>query len=498
MVSAATAAAGDNRPLLHYTPEKGWMNDPNGLFYDKKADLWHIYFQYNPHDPFWNQPLYWGHATSKDLTTWNHEKLAISPDRDDEGIFSGSIVIDHNNTSGFFDDSIDPDQRVVAIYTNNADIQTQDLAYSLDGGYTFTKFHNNPVLDVNSTQFRDPKVFWHQHSNQWIMVVVKSQEYKVQIFGSPDLKDWKFHSNFTAGYPGFQFECPGLIEIPITGTNESKWVMFIAINPGSPVGGSTNQYFIGDFDGVEFKPIDHFTRFVDLGKDYYALQTFSDVEKADGFLAIAWASNWQYANNVPTKEWRSSLSLTRNFSLDYVAANPESKLLTLIQTPVFQTDVAKTLKKENITLSANDSIDFEADSGVFEFELKFKAINALAHSDLANLDLYISSTDGKESIRFGYDPVGQSFYLDRSNTPYKNPYFTGQLSAYVEPSSDGQYKIYGVVDRNIIELYFNDGVTTMTNTFFMSEGNTPSRAQLKTNFDDEFFIESISFSELSV
>lgn len=497
-IFCAALAFAAERPLIHFTPEKGWMNDPNGLFYDRKDDIWHLYFQYNPNQPYWNQPLYWGHAISKDLTTWTHEKLAIGPEHADEGIFSGSIVVDHNNTTGFFNESINPDQRVVAIYTNNADIQTQDLAYSLDGGYTFTKYSGNPVLNVNSTQFRDPKVIWHQESNQWIMTVVQAQQYQIQIYGSTDLKHWNLHSNFSAGFTAFQYECPGLIEIPIVGTNETKWVMFLAINPGSPLGGSSDQYFIGDFDGFQFKPMDSYTRLVDLGKDFYALQTFSDVERTDGVLAIAWASNWQYANDVPTTGWRSSTSLVRNLTLDYISTNPEKKLLSLVQTPVFESNVSRSIEKSNITLQKNDSIDFNAGSGVFEFELNFKVLKKLTYPEVPNLDLYISTKDCAESIRFGFNPVIQAFYLDRTTDAFKNPFYTGQISANVEPYLDNEYKVHGVVDRNIIELFFNDGAVTMTNTFFLSEESNPCAMNLTSNMNDEFHIKSVSFKELSV
>lgn len=205
-----------SRPLIHYSPNYGWMNDPNGLFYDKKDKIWHIYFQYNPNDTIWALPLYWGHATSKDLINWQQHDLAIGPENDNEGIYSGSIVIDYNNTTGFFNSSIDPEQRIVAIYTNNIhNLETQDIAYSFDGGYKFIKYKNNPVININSSQFRDPKVFWHEETNKWIMVVSKSQEYKIQIFGSTNLINWKLHSNFSSGYYGYQYECPGLIKIPI-------------------------------------------------------------------------------------------------------------------------------------------------------------------------------------------------------------------------------------------------------------------------------------------
>jgi len=495
-----------NRPLIHLTPNVGWMNDPNGLFYDKKTDLWHAYYQYNPNDTIWGEPLYWGHSSSKDLTHWEEHQVAIGPQKDDEGIFSGSIVIDHNNTSGFFDESIDKDQRVIAIYTNSApESQTQNIAYSLDGGETFTKYDKNPVIDVNSTQFRDPKVFWHGDTNQWIMVVLKSQEYKIQIFGSRDLKTWDLHSNFTSGYLGNQYECPGLIKIPIENTDEYKWVMFLAINPGSPNGGSTNQYFIGEFDGYEFKQDDSVTRFMDSGKDFYAFQTFSDNEQ--DVIGLAWASNWQYANVVPTNPWRSSMSLARKYTLDYVNQNVETKILTLIQTPILNNlSVVDEVEKNNHLLTKNDSLitDFDSSTGLLDFNTTFKVLDA---SDSSRLEILIhsqASNSSTESIKLGFDTSVSAFYFNRDIPEVEfnsNPYFTNKFSTYVEPALYAEndipvYKIYGIVDKNIIELYFNDGTQTMTNTFFMSEGKYPHQIEIVSNVDGHFELQSLLIREL--
>lgn len=488
----------ENRPVIHYTPRYGWMNDPNGLFYDKKDDIWHMYYQYNPNDTVWGLPLYWGHATSKDLSVWEDQSPSIGPDNHNDGIFSGSIVVDHDNTSGFFDDSIHPDQRVVAVYTlSTPERQTQDLAYSLDGGYTFTKYEQNLVLDVNSTQFRDPKVFWHQKSKQWIMVLAKCQEFKIQIFGSPDLKNWNLHSNFSAGLYGFQYECPGLIEIPIENSSESKWVMFLAINPGMPLGGSANQYFVGEFDGYTFVPDDYQTRLQDYGKDFYAFQTFSDVPQEKGVLGVAWASNWQYANKVPTKNWRSSMSLVRKYTLANVSINPESKILSLIQKPVIGDSVTrKNLASHDYCfLGDNSTISATAkESGVLEFDLTFKVHTSKDSLKTIELEIVSNTKSGKtESIRTGYDVDGQSFYVDRSidNKFNKNPFFADKTSAYVDPFIHDEnnipvYKMYGVVDKNILEVYLNDGATTLTNTFFMSEGFTPETLILSSTTSTVF------------
>lgn len=496
----------DNRPELHFTPQHGWMNDPNGLLYDEEAKIWHLYFQYNPNATVWGEP-YWGHATSEDLSVWEEHAPALAPENADEGIFSGSAVIDRNNTSGFFDDSVSPDKRVVAIYTlNTAEKQTQDLAYSLDGGYTFTKYKQNPVLDVNSTQFRDPKVFWHQPTEEWIMVVAKSQEFKVQIFGSPDLKSWTLHSNFSSGIYGFQYECPGLIEVPIENSTATKWVMFLAINPGLPLGGSANQYFVGEFDGYTFVPDDTQTRLQDFGKDFYAFQTFSDVPHDMGVYGIAWASNWQYANKVPTKSWRSSMSLVRQLTLANVAINPETEILSLIQKPVVGASVTRTTltNVSSCVLGDNSTISATSNkSSVLEFDVTFKVHSSTADLKRLELEIVSNKVGGKtQSVRLGYDVDGVAFYVDRGidNTFNKNPYFTDKTSAYVDPLSYDDndlpiYKIYGVVDKNILEVYLNDGASTLTNTFFMSDGYTPETLQLSALNAGIFEVE-VEFNEL--
>lgn len=499
-----------NRPVVHFTPQVGWMNDPNGQWYDNKEELWHLYFQHNPNGTIWGEPLYWGHATSKDLAVWDQHGEAIGPDHNNEGIFSGNIVVDHNNTSGFFNNSIDPDQRVVAIYTyaHANGIQNQEIAYSLDAGYTFTKYKGNPVLNLNSTQFRDPKVFWHEPTSQWIMVVSKSQEYKVEIYGSVNLKNWSLHSNFSSGIYGFQYECPGLIEVPIENSTDSKWVLFLAVNPGSPIGGSFNQYFVGDFDGFNFVADDTQTRIVDVGKDFYAFQTFSDVE--DGVVGLAWASNWQYSNFVPTKTWRNSMTLARNYTLREVHTNPETSILTLIQKPIVPASVTSlsTVLKSSFKPSTNNTVSLTANNstGVFDFTFRFKVTGTSNTTQFKLLILSQGSGSEVETIYAGFDAVAPSWFFNRNmnNEDFDNEFFTDKFSAYTDPiayDSDNLpiYELYGFVDRNIIELYFNDGALAMTNTFFMTEGKYPHLLELvATNDQPMFEFEQLELRHLSL
>lgn len=504
---------GNNRPLIHFTPESGWLNDPNGLFFDRKEKLWHLYFQYNPNEAVWDLPLYWGHATSNDLVNWKHHDVALSPEKDNEGIFSGSIVIDDKNTSGFFDDSIHPDQRVVAIYTNHDcnNMETQEIAYSLDAGYTFTKYEANPVLDHNSSQFRDPKVFWHEPSNQWVMVVVKSQEFKIQIYGSTNLKDWKFHSNFSSGIYGFQYECPGLFEVPIENSSNSKWVMILAINPGSPIGGSFNQYFVGDFDGFNFVADDTQSRIMDIGKDFYAFQNFSGVE--EGAIGLAWASNWQYANLVPTTEWRSSMSLARRYTLKEININPETKILSLIQRPIIPDSITavNSIEETSFEPTINNSLSLVAQdsTGMFDFKLRFKVKEkGFSNKEKITFDILVQSQvqdNELDTVKIGFDAGISSYYFNRAieHKSFDNEFFTDKLSTYIEPLSYDEhnlpiFELYGIVDRNIIELYFNDGAVAMTNTFFMNEGRYPHLLKLATNTEDsKFEFEEVSLRHLT-
>lgn len=503
------------RPQAHFTPHKGWMNDPNGLFYDKTEQIYHLYFQFSPNKTFWDIPLYWGHATSPDLVHWEEHDIAISPESEREAIYSGSIVVDEQNTSGLFDESIDPHQRIVAFYTllDENGKQTQEMAYSFDAGYTFTKYTHNPIIDVDSKEFRDPKVFWFEPSQTWIMLTAMSKDYKVVFYGSKDLIDWERLSSFSSGYFANQFECPGLMQVPIEGSDETKWVLILAVNPGSPLGGSINQYFVGDFNGTHFIADDSQTRFLDIGKDFYAAQMFSNLPREDGVLVIGWASNWQYANNVPTHPWKSSMSLVRNFTLRYVEVNCDTRKLTLCQSPIMR---GVTKKREtvfhNMTLSGKAYVGNilalgVRSSGLFDFEIAFTVSRMnLRYTSQCTFQLDISSkmpSSGKrDTLTIGFDAAISSFFVDRgklSNAFSANPFFACKQSVYIEPRKGQEYRVYGVVDRNIMEIFFNDGSTTMTNTFFFGEGLYPHEIHLHGDARDAAInFESIMFRELKV
>ena len=294
------------RPAYHHTPVYGWMNDPNGMFY--KDGVWHLCFQYNPYGSQWEN-MTWGYSTSTDLVHWTAQPAVLEGDALGT-IFSGSSVVDKNNTAGFGKDAI------VAFYTSAGHSQMQSMAYSTDGGKTFTKYEHNPIIVSTARDFRDPHVFWNDEAGFWNMILAAGQE--MQIYSSANLKDWKYESSFGHEYGnhGGVWECPDLMKMKVRGTDKEKWMLICNINPGGPFGGSATQYFIGEFDGHKFTCEDEpsETKWMDYGKDHYATVTFSNAPEGRN-VAIAWMSNWQYANQVPTKQYRSANSIARDLGL---------------------------------------------------------------------------------------------------------------------------------------------------------------------------------------
>ena len=325
------------RPQFHFTPARNWMNDPNGLLYYKGK--YHLFFQHNPHEIIWGN-MSWGHAVSDDLYNWQELPVAIEC-TPTTGIFSGSAVVDHNNTSGFGTAENPP---IVAIFTehqNDESNQSQCLAYSLDEGMTFTKYQANPVLNINQPNFRDPKVQWID--GQWIMTIALANEFKISFYSSPNLKDWTHLSNFgPAAETGGVWECPDLIHI------DSKWVLVVSLNPGGYQVGSGTQYFIGQWTGKEFIADDTETRWLDYGRDNYAGVTFSNTTE-DRKIFLGWMSNWHYANKVPTDPWRSAMTIPRELSL---------RGDRLVQTPINPPDgfpeVSFTTKNGSVRILEND------------------------------------------------------------------------------------------------------------------------------------------------
>lgn len=305
----------DHRPMYHFTPDSMWMNDPNGLVYHDGE--YHLFYQYYPDSTVWG-PMHWGHAVSRDMMHWEHLPIALYPDSLGY-IFSGSCVIDSQNTAGFGAGAM------VAIFTHhNMDqeksgsnkFQYQSIAWSTDNGRTFTRYKGNPVIkNPGIRDFRDPKVRWDDRSNKWIMVLAAYD--KVMIYTSPDLRNWTEASTF--GRPGDTrlWECPDLFPVRVQGTKETKWILISSIQKQGPNGGTATSYFVGDFDGKKFIADTKDQKWLDHGKDNYAFVTWANLPDENTY-GIGWMSNWQYAQKVPTQRWRSAMTLPRELKLKKV------------------------------------------------------------------------------------------------------------------------------------------------------------------------------------
>jgi fructan beta-fructosidase len=440
------------RPQFHFTPEYGWMNDPNGMVY--YAGEYHLFYQYNPYGTMWGN-MHWGHAVSTDLTSWTYLPTAIAPDSLGD-IFSGSAVVDVNNTAGFGKDAM------IAIYTSNGKTQQQSIAYSTDKGRTFTKYAHNPELpNPGITDFRDPKVSWNELSKQWIMTLATKQT--ISFYGSPDLKNWTKLSEFgnELGAHGGVWECPDLF--PLTYQGKTKWILLVSINPGGPNGGSATQYFIGNFDGKEFKADAlPYPLWIDYGRDNYAGVTFSNINGNDGRrIFMGWMSNWDYANNVPTKNFRSAMTVPRELSIRdngehlILVSNP-AKEVTNLRGKV--SEVANQNINEDKTL--NDILKKYA--GKFEIELTMRRQNA----KIWGFGLTNSIGD---YLNFTFDLEQNILKVDRRNCGLKdfNQKFVSEPIAPLVKKDI--YKVRLLVDKASAEIFVNNGETVMTNIIFPSQ-----------------------------
>lgn len=416
------------RPVYHHTPAWGWMNDPNGMFY--KDGVWHLYFQYNPYGSQWEN-MTWGHSTSTDLIHWTFQGAPIEADAWGT-VFSGSAVVDHNNTSGFGKGA------VVAMYTSAGENQTQSIAYSNDNGQTFTKYDGNPVLTSNTPDYRDPHVFWNEDIKRWNMIMAEGQH--MDIYSSADLKEWKLESQFGAEYGnhGGVWECPDLMKMKVRGTDQYKWMLLCNINPGGPFGGSATQYFVGQFDGHKFtcESAPEVTKWMDYGKDHYATVTFDNAP--DGRrVAMAWMSNWQYANQVPTMQYRSANSVPRDLDLyeyqgqTYCGVTPSPELAAA--RPKKATKTLTEACEMVVTLKGNATITLANDKG--------------------------------EQVVMTYDEKSRTFAMDRTKSGQKE--FSDDFAALtVAPVHGKMSQLRLFIDRSSIEAFDADGKMAMTNLVF--------------------------------
>ena len=419
------------RPVYHHTPAYGWMNDPNGMFY--KDGVWNLYFQHNPYGSQWEN-MTWGHSTSTDLVHWKFQGDPVLPDALGT-VFSGSAVVDKENTSGFGKGA------VIALYTSAGESQTQSMAYSTDNGKTFTKYEGNPVITSNVPDFRDPHMFWNEDIKKWNMILAAGQH--MEIYTSDNLKDWKLESSFgeTYGNHGGVWECPDLMKMKVRGTNKEKWMLICNINPGGPFGGSATQYFIGDFDGRKFtcesKP--EVTKWMDYGKDHYATVTFDNAPEGRR-VAIAWMSNWQYANQVPTLQYRSGNSIPRDLGLfeykgeTYCSVVPSPEMTAA--------------RSKKATKSLSESCEMVVN-------LKGNATITL-------------SNDKGEKVVMNYDAKAETFSMDRTKSGKMD--FSKDFAAVTKAPTYGnisQLRIF--IDKSSIEALDADGKMSMTNLVFPSK-----------------------------
>lgn len=416
------------RPVYHHTPAYGWMNDPNGMFY--KDGVWNLYFQHNPYGSQWEN-MTWGHSTSTDLVHWKFQGDPVQPDALGT-VFSGSAVVDKENTSGFGKGA------VIALYTSAGESQTQSMVYSTDNGKTFTKYEGNPVITSNVPDFRDPHMFWNEDIKKWNMILAAGQH--MEIYTSDNLKDWKLESSFGEKYGnhGGVWECPDLMKMKVRGTNKEKWMLICNINPGGPFGGSATQYFIGDFDGHKFtcesKP--EVTKWMDYGKDHYATVTFDNAPEGRR-VAIAWMSNWQYANQVPTLQYRSGNSIPRDLGLfeykgeTYCSVAPSPEMTAA--------------RSKKATKSLSESCEM--------------VVNLKGNSTIT------LSNDKGEKVVMCYDAKAETFSMDRTKSGKMD--FSNDFAATTKAPTYGkisQLRIF--IDKSSIEVFDAEGKMAMTNLVF--------------------------------
>ena len=444
------------RPAYHHTPLYGWMNDPNGMFY--KDGRWHLYYQWNPYGSKW-QNMTWGHSSSADLVRWEHHPAAIEANGLGT-VFSGSSVVDSANTAGFGRDA------VVALYTSADVNQTQSLAHSSDGGMTFEIYPGNPVLTLES-EARDPNMFWDADNGRWVMSLAHALDHEMLFFTSPDLKEWTLQGSFGKGI-GAQdgvWECPDLFRLKVDGSGEEKWVLVCNINPGGPFGGSATQYFTGDFDGKTFIADTDAegvipTKWMDYGKDHYATVSWSDVPDNRRVL-IGWMSNWQYAGEVPTMQYRSANTLPREAGLFrapdgqlYLSSSPLAELAALRDKPsVSVRNKPAGGNGRNFPLPGSNG-------GACEILLDIDSRKA------GSVDITISNNDG-ESALLCYDAKAHTMSFDRRRsglTDFSQDFPTVTTAPTFE--TDGKLSLRIFIDRSSIEVFGNGGKTVMTNLVF--------------------------------
>lgn len=454
------------RPQFHFSPAKNWTNDPNGLvYYDGE---YHLFYQYNPYGDTWGH-MSWGHSVSKDLLKWEHLPVAIEEYANAEGdstmIFSGTVVVDKNNSSGLCAGK----ECMVSIYTahvhkdGEGKLQHQSLAYSDDKGRTWKRYDKNPILSIQRKDFRDPKVFWYEPQQKWVMILVIPDKFKAQFYESKNLTEWKLSSEFgPLGDTLKIWECPDIYELPIEKTDQKKWILSLSNSHPQGPGFVGMQYFVGQFDGSKFTPDDPKQKalYVEYGKDFYAGITFNNVPKEDGrTIMLGWANNWTYGNKIPTAPWRGAMSLPRELSL---IGTPEG--IRLNQRPIRETSALRGKELKGSDIAGNQlELDIEID---------------LAGAEEAGIKILKS---GEEETIIGYDAVKEELFFDRTHSGniafHKD--FPSVERVKLKPM-DGKIKLHIFIDHSIVEVFANDGEQAITDQVF----TTKDEAKVETYSKD--------------
>ncbi len=453
------------RPQFHFSPRQHWTNDPCGIVF--AGGKYHLFFQYNPFGDVWGH-MSWGHAVSTDLVHWTELPVAISEDQRGM-IFTGSSVVDNSNSSQLCQNGI---ACIVSIFTGHTfktattpQRQNQNLAVSQDG-VVWQKYEGNPVLDRQLSDFRDPKVFWHAPSNQWVMVLALPAEHKVQIYGSKNLKQWNHLSNFgPEGTLGGEWECPDLYELPVDGNRgKTRWILKIGMNPGHLAGGSGEQYFVGQFDGRAFKnenPREK-TLWLDYGRDCYCALTFNNAPDRLKPRLIGWMDNWQYAGNTPTTPWRGQMTVPRTLSLH---TTPDG--LRLAQEPV---EALQALRTEPFSYAGTNLPELNRKLAQWRPAQTFEAVVTLQPGSARTLTWKLFDGPGEYTL-LGFDAAAHTLFVDRTKSAHAgfNSHFPSRTAA---PLAAGTLQLHILVDRSSIEVFAQQGTVTLTNLVYANPQST--------------------------
>ncbi len=442
------------RPLVHFTPPRNWANDPNGLIWDNGH--YHLFYQHNPFEAKWGH-LSWGHAISKDLLSWEHLPVALAAEKN-LMIFSGSTVYDKYNTAGFGEGTL------IAIYTghqSDSGLETQNIAWSADQGKTWTKYSNNPVLDIGLRHFRDPSVHWHAPTRKWIMTVTLSEAKQVQFYGSSDLKSWSHLSTFgpRGATDVLNWECPELLHLPVMhGNGDHRWVLKVDVGSNAQARGSGGQYFVGEFDGEVFKTSQTETLWLDGGADFYAAQAF---RQHPGALPIwlGWMNNWAYAHVIPTELWRGQMTFPRECALVSTPAGLRLGQKVLHWTSKLRAKPA--LEVNASAILANRPVVLPVTDEAIEIRLALKIGNA------HRAGIQLGAGDAPHTL-IGFDAERESVFIERNqkgHVPFHNS-FAGCHTARIYRKSDDWIHLTIIVDRCSVELFADPGGVVITDLIF--------------------------------